>query len=109
MPVKVTIDRNWSNKIQSGIQKGLLEMVTEIDKRSAFLAPKDTRALVNSRRITPQGSDAYLISYGADGKVPYARRRHEENNKNPQSRGYLAKAGDSVARGEKSKYFKNKV
>jgi hypothetical protein len=109
MPVKVSIVRGWDLKALRGLQAGLLEMATDIDRRAKAIAPKDTRALVNSGVIEPSRlSNTYTVRFGSD-KVPYARRRHFENNKNPQSKGYLAKAGESVARGAKEKYFRNKV
>lgn len=107
MPVRSRIDPLWATKIKSGMKIALLEMTTDIHRRSTVLAPKDSRALVNSGKIDPV-TDGYKITYGSS-RVPYARRRHFENKKNPQTKGYLAKAGDSVARGDKSKYFRGKV
>ena len=104
---KVTMMRGWDST--QGLERGLAEMATDIHKRASVLAPKDTRALVNSGKIARMGSLAYKISFGNDGKVPYARRRHFENRKNPQTLGYLSRAADSVARSDKGKYFRNKV
>lgn len=108
MRVKVTHNANFA-KIVSGtaLKAGLLEMATDIHRRSAALAPKDTRALVNSGRIEPV-TDGYRVIYGSS-RVPYARRRHFENKKNPQTLHYLYRAGDSVTRGSKSKYFRGKI
>lgn len=105
MPVRVTIKKNWDGTISKELNIGLLEMSTDIHRRSSILAPKDTRALVNSGRIEPI-RDGYKIIYGG-GRVPYAKRRHYENYKNPQTLGYLAKAGDAVSRGNVKKYFKD--
>ena len=105
MPVKFTENKGWSEKQQRSMKAGLLEMATDIHRRAVILAPIETGALRNSGKITPEGSDAYKISFGSS-KVPYARMRHFVNKKNPQTLGYLAKAGDSVARGAKEKYFK---
>lgn len=107
MPVKLNVNPRWSDGIERGMKLGILEMATDIHRRSKALAPVLTRALVNSGVIEPI-TDGYRIKYGS-GKVPYARRRHFENNKHPDTKGYLAKAGDSVARGDTSKYFKDKV
>jgi len=82
-------------------------MATDIDKRAKMLAPKDTSALVNSGRVERVRAGFYRIVFG-DSRVPYAKRRHYENFKNPQTLGYLAKAGDSVARGNISKYIRSK-
>lgn len=103
---KVTMKPNWDST--QGLERGLAEMATDIDTRAKVLAPKDTRALVNSSRIKRLSALAYQISFGG-GAVPYARRRHFENKKNPQTLGYLSRAADSVARSDKGKYFKGKV
>lgn len=107
MPVLKRIDPLWSNKIEVSLKAANLEMVTDIHRRAVILAPKLTRALANSGIIEPIAG-GFRIKFGNE-RVPYARRRHFENKKNPQTRGYLAKAGDSVARGDKSKYFKGKI
>ena len=103
---KVTMNRGWDST--QGLERGLAEMATDIHRRASILAPKDTRALVNSGKIGRTGTQEYTISFGSS-RVPYARRRHFENKKNPQTLGYLSKAADSVARSDKSKYFKGKV
>lgn len=107
MPVKTNINKNWSSQVSAQMKAGLLEMTTDIHSRAVILAPKLTRALANSGVIEPV-TDGYKVKFGSS-RVPYARRRHFENKKNPQTLGYLAKAGDGVARGDKSKYFRNKV
>jgi hypothetical protein len=108
MSVKITMNANWT-KVQQGkwLQGGLLEMATDIHRRASAFAPVDTGALRNSGRIDSV-NDGYKITYGSS-RVPYARRRHFENKKNPQTLGYLAKAGDSVVRGNTSKYWRNKI
>ena len=105
MSVKVNMKPNWSGKIVAGMDRALLEMTTDIHNRAKILAPVDSRNLVNSAVIEPI-TNGYRVKFGSS-KVPYARRRHFENKNNPQTKGYLAKAGDSVARSDKSKYFRN--
>lgn len=107
MPVKVTMNRNWSRQIESQLNAGLLEMATDIHKRAVILAPVDTGALRNSGDVD-RVTNGYAVRFGS-ARVPYARKRHFENRKNPQTRGYLAKAGESVARGNTGKYFRGKV
>jgi len=107
MSVKVNMKPNWDKNIADGLKKGLAEMSIDIHKRAVILAPIETGALRNSSRVEPV-TNGYRIRFG-DSRVPYARRRHFENKKNPQTRGYLAKAGDSVARGDQSKYFRGKI
>lgn len=107
MKAKVSINKNWSKGIEQGLKDGILEVATDIHRRAIILAPVDTRALVKSGRIEGV-QDGYRIKFG-NSAVPYARLRHEENKKNPSTRKYLAKAGESVARADKSKYFRGKV
>lgn len=107
MSVKVTMVRGWEDSIARELKLGLLEMTTDIHRRSTILAPKDTGALVNSGRID-RVTNGYSITYG-NSRVPYARRRHFENRKNPQTLGYLERAGYSVIRGNKAKYFRGKI
>lgn len=103
---KITMKRGWDST--EGLERGLAEMATDIHKRASILAPKDTRALVNSGAIKRLGAEAYQIKFGSSA-VPYARRRHFENKKTPGSLGYLAKAAEAVDRSDKGKYFKGKV
>jgi hypothetical protein len=107
MKVRIKINRNWSNQVLDGIDRGLLELTTDIDRRSAILVAKDTRALLNSRLIQRIGKLAWRITYG-NSRVPYAEIRHEVNFKTPSSVGYLEKAGEGVIRGAYEKYFRNK-
>ena len=106
--VVMTIDKNWSGKVSKGMEAGLAEMATDIHKKSSMLAPKASSALVNSGMIKKTADFEYTISYGSS-KVPYARRRHYENKKNPQTIRYLEKAGESVKRGNQEKYWRNKI
>ena len=106
MPTRVTIKPNWAGNIERSIKVGLLEMVTDIHRRAADRAPIETGALKNSGKIEPV-TNGYKVKFGSS-RVPYARRRHYENKKNPKTLGYLALAGESVARGNTAKYFRNK-
>lgn len=105
--VKLTVKKNWASDITRGLQVGLLELATDVQRRAVILAPVDTGALANSGNVEPV-IDGYKIQFGS-ARVPYARKRHFENKKNPQTIGYLAKAGESVVRGNTSKYFRSKV
>lgn len=100
-----TLVSKWLPKTKQGIDAGVLQMATDIHRRSAIAAPKDSRALVNSGKIERVTSGHYKVQYGGGG-IRYARRRHFENKKNPQTIGYLEKAGESVTRGNVYKYFK---
>lgn len=105
--VKIDMKRGWAQNIQNGLKSGLLEMATDIQRVAADRAPIDSGALRNSGKVEAV-RDGYRIRFGS-GRVPYARIRHYENRKNPSSIGYLAKAGDSVARSDTSRYFRRKV
>lgn len=80
---------------------GLLELVTDGHRRSNILAPKDTRAMVNSSVIEPI-ADGYKVKYGST-KVPYARRQFYENKRSPY---FLTRAFEAAVRGSLGKYFK---
>jgi len=107
MPVKLSINKGWDTKIESGMQKALAEMSVDVQRRAVINAPVETGALKNSGRVEPI-TNGYAVKFGSS-RVPYARKRHFENRKNPQTLGYLAKAGDSVMRGDKAKYFRYKI
>lgn len=102
--VKTTFNKKWSLQVTTGLERGLLELVSDIQQRSDILAPIDSGALVNSSRIDKLGSLAYAITYGS-GRVPYARRQFFENKTHSR---WLEKAADSVTRSNTDKYFKNK-
>lgn len=99
--------KNWVSSMEASTQSGLLELATDIHRRAIINAPKDTRALVNSGRVD-RVSKGYSITFGSS-RVPYARRRHFENKKNPQTKLYLFKAADSVMRGNLAKYWRGKI
>lgn len=75
----------------------VLQMATDIHRTASVLAPKLTRALVKSGRIERIRPAYYRVLFG-NRQVPYARRRHFENKKNPQTLRYLERAGDATAR-----------
>lgn len=107
MKVRKNIDPNWSAKREAGMDKALLEMSLDIHRRAGILAPFLTGALKKSGKVS-KALEGYIVSFGSD-RVPYAMRRHYENKKNPQTLRYLERAGDAVARSDKSKYFRGKV
>ncbi len=95
----------WLSASELEREEALAEMMTDVHRRAVMLAPVDTSNLVNSGQITRVGEQHYKVTFG-NAQVPYARRRHFENKKNPQTLGYLAKAGDGVVRGDTKKYFR---
>lgn len=97
----------WLPRTESVLDRAVLEMATDIQRQASLLAPKATGALKKSGRIERKGNADYVVTYG-NSSVPYARRRHFENQKSPSTLRYLEKAGDSVARGSIKKYLRNK-
>lgn len=87
----------WSQKKAQDLDIAVLDAVTDIHRGAGILAPKASRALVNSGRIVKKGIGHYAVVFGG-GRVPYAKRRHFENRKTPTSLRYLERAGDSTAR-----------
>lgn len=79
-------------------------MADTILSRSRVLAPEDTGALKADGRVE-KIEGGHRVRYGGNA-VPYARRRHFENKKNPQTLHYLERAGDSVAKESPKKYIK---
>jgi len=72
--------------------------------RATILAPKDSGDLRGNGRVEKTIDGHRSVVFG-DESVPYARRRHFENNKNPQTKNYLKTAGESVAKEGVSKYI----
>lgn len=70
--------------------------------RAIMLSPKDTGALAENGRVERKNGHR-TVKFG-DESVPYARRRHFENQKNPQTLNYLERAGDSVAKENPKKF-----
>lgn len=107
MSVKVIENPFWQKQTEADITKGLLKMAVDIRNKAVILAPVDTGALKNSANVSSI-TKGFRIQFGSS-RVPYARRRHFENKKNPQTLNYLARAGDGVVRGNTSKYFKDNI
>lgn len=98
--------------IKRAMDVAVLEMATTIHARSVVLAPRAKGNLVSSGRIKRNDTANYSVIFGgnADGfSVPYAKRRHYENKKNPQTLRYLEKAGDGVKREGVGKYVKGGI
>lgn len=93
----------WSNQKAKSLDGAMFDLATTIHRDAGNLAPVESRALVNSGRIKRNSEGNYSIIFGG-GPVPYAKRRHYENKKNPQTLKYLERAGD-----KNSKNFKKYV
>ena len=77
-------------------------MAGVILSRAIVLAPELTGALKADGRV--EDADGHKTVIFGDSGVPYARIRHFENQKNPQTLHYLEKAGDSVKKENIKKY-----
>lgn len=78
---------NWRN--------GLRAMGDRILMDAIVLAPEDTGKLKSNGRVEVISDTEIHVKFG-DTRVPYARRRHFENKKNPQKLQYLKRAGDNI-------------
>lgn len=74
------------------------KMCSDIITLAQILAPVDTGDLRASGRVEPEKNGNSAVFGGALVDVPYARRRHYENRKNPQTLRYLERAGDSISK-----------
>ena len=90
-----------------GMDNGLLQCATDIDRFAKIYAPFDKGNLVNSGRIEKIIGGYSIVFGGSNGgvSVPYAKRRHYENLKHPSTLGYLTRAGEQAFK-QKTKYFK---
>lgn len=95
--VKSILSGAWLTATNAQMDKAVLTMATDIHRVAGVLAPEDTSALVQSGKIHRRGQAHYAVTFGGTD-VPYAKRRHYENKKNPQTIGYLERAGDATSR-----------
>lgn len=72
--------------------------------RSTMLAPVLSGDLADNGRVEDNPSGGVSVVFGSPA-VPYARRRHFENKRNPQTLHYLKRGGDSVAKESPKKYL----
>ena len=108
MAVKITTNVNWQRKHQQQQQAGLLRFVTDVHRLATVYAPVETGHLRASGRVE-RITDGYKVKFGGSTgsfSVPYAKRRHFENRKNPQTLRYLERAGKQTEKNA-SKYFKD--
>lgn len=103
MPNKVSVDTKfkdntgkWLKITQEQYNQAVAKMSKSIKNLASVLAPVDSGDLRESGKISQTGSSA-TITFGG-GSVKYARLRHYVNNKNPQTKYYLERAGDAVTK-----------
>lgn len=87
-----TVLKDEKQRINNALEK----MGVAILNRARMYAPVDTGALVADGRVT-NDEDSVSVVFGGFS-VPYARRRHYENNLHPNTKLYLERAGNQVAK-----------
>ena len=92
--------KDYSAKVlteeQKRINGALSKMGTSILNYAQMYAPVKTGALRADGRIL-KAEDSITVRFGGFS-VPYARRRHYENNLHPDTKYYLERAGNQVAK-----------
>lgn len=78
------------------INEALSSMGGSILNLAQMYAPVLTGALRADGRVVKE-PNSVTVRFGGFS-VPYARRRHYENNKHPDTKYYLERAGNQVAR-----------
>lgn len=78
------------------INEALSTMGDSILNLAQMYAPVLTGALRADGRVVKE-PNSVTVRFGGFS-VPYARRRHYENNKHPDTKYYLERAGNQVAR-----------
>lgn len=99
--VKVKFTDNSAQYVASETKKlndATNKMCNSIISLAQILAPVDTGDLRASGRVEPLENGSSAVFGGASVDVPYARRRHYENRKNPQTLRYLERAGESITK-----------
>lgn len=113
------LNQSAINQVERNAVLGLLKMGYDINNRAKSKAPvgvyppksgKTGGALVNSIRVDEsdmQGGTVYVLAGGTtDGyKVPHAKRREYENNKNPHTKYYVRDSFNEVTKNY-TNYFK---
>lgn len=106
--VTVQVDKHIGDVkqfIRINTRNRLRAMAEATLQRSRMLAPELTGSLKADGRVEESDGDELeaSVAYGSPS-VPYARRRHFENNLHPDTKYYLQNAGDSVAKEGINKY-----
>lgn len=81
---------------QRRINDALAKMGVATLNRARMYAPIKTGALRADGRIEVEPNSVVIAFGGLE--VPYARRRHYENNLHPDTKYYLQRAGNEVTR-----------
>lgn len=85
----------WFESEEKSVNVRLARKAADISRLSKAYAPVLTGELRSSHRVEKTAN-----GYDVTVNTPYARRRHFENRKNPNTKQYLKRAGDTITRGE---------
>lgn len=100
MAIECTITGNfqaWADARNEEMADIRSAMCNSILNQAQMLAPVLTGALRADGRVEEVDDHTTQVVFG-DEKVPYARLRHYENRKHPQTLLYLQRAGESVSK-----------
>lgn len=84
------------NEETARINGALAKMGDSILNRAQLYAPVKTGALRADGRVIKE-ENKVLVAFGGFA-VPYARRRHYENNLHPETKYYLERAGNETTK-----------
>lgn len=106
MSIKVTDNLpQWLAKEKKRQDGAMEEVANDVLIRARMNAPKDSGKLVASGHVKKLKDGSYIVEFG-NANVRYAKKRHYENKKHPQTLKYLENAGETVKRGNVQKYFR---
>lgn len=95
------VEVTFNSKMKAYLQVQRLNMQKELEAkaektlgRARMLAPKLSGDLKSDGRVEKIAGGVSVV-FG-DSRVPYARRRHFENRKNPATINYLERAGNQT-------------
>src|SRR5690606_22555365 len=91
--------RAWVASETKRLDNAIGAMAKAMVNRGQMLAPVLSGDLKDSGRVVKNGVASYSAVFGgANVGVPYARRREFENYKNPHTKHYSKRSGDSVVK-----------
>lgn len=99
MKVRTKVTNNlgvWIRMTEQNLDNAAHSMADSINILASAKAPVLTGNLKRNGHIEGQRGK-YEVVYG-DGLVPYARRRHFENRRHPQTLNYLKDGGNQVTK-----------
>ena len=99
--------KKWLQQEEERLDRTAKNMAQTMVNRGKMLAPVDSGDLVESGRVIRNGKGSYSAAFGgSDVDILYALRREYENNKNPQTKHYMKRSGDSVKKQGVKPFYK---